>query len=324
MKNFEEIYEELKNTNKDELNLAYDELNYTNKRAKELSNAICILEHVILFITLLVFAIINKNIKILSLEVPFGLFTLLVFNKITHLYMLKRVGADDKYSKYNNIYKNQIMSVLISNFYNNLKYFPDRKMPRFIYQIPGYEMFDIYNSDDYFEALIDNSYNIQMAEVETQKIVKERDSEGHVETRYVTQFHGLFCKINLNKSINSMLRITPNKKLTYNRHKLDMDSSEFESYFDVSASNQIIAMQLLTSDVMSDLVDFKARTNIKYDIYIMNDIMYIRFHTGEMFEAKFIDEDSIGRYDLEKYYFILQFTYTLSKKFINLINETKI
>ena len=36
-----------------------------------------------------------------------------------------------------------------------------------------------------------------------------------------------------------------------------MDSQEFEKSFDVTASDKIKAMQLLTSDVMADLIDFK-------------------------------------------------------------------
>ena len=51
-----------------------------------------------------------------------------------------------------------------------------------------------------------------------------------------------------------------------------MDSNEFEKYFDVKATNQILGMQLLTADVMQDLIDFQNENNIRYDIVIENEL----------------------------------------------------
>ena len=72
----------------------------------------------------------------------------------------------------------------------------------------------------------------------------------------------------MHKSIMGDLRITQNGSLMFDK-KLEMDSSEFEKYFDVQASNQIIGMQLLTTDVMEELVDFENKTKMKFDIIIV-------------------------------------------------------
>ena len=45
-------------------------------------------------------------------------------------------------------------------------------MPEYIYENAGYEYYDCYSSDDYFEAQINNKYSIQMAEV----LTKEKES----------------------------------------------------------------------------------------------------------------------------------------------------
>ena len=45
-------------------------------------------------------------------------------------------------------------------------------------------------------------------------------------------------------------------------------------------------MQLLTADVMELLINFYEITNIKYDIIVRNNNIYLRFYTGAMFELK--------------------------------------
>ena len=242
----------------------------------------------------------------------------------TYVLVYISVGASKQQARFNDMYKDNVIKSLIKNFYSNLEYFPKKEMPEYIYKKLNYEYYDTYTSDDYFEALIDNKYSIQMAEIKTQEIKTERDSDGNTHTTYITKFHGLFSKIVLDKSIQSTLKIKPNNTIVFDSNKLDMDSSEFEKYFDVSASNQIIGMQILTSDVMEDLIDFRIKTNMNYEICIINNELYLRFHSGEMFEARSIATNSLNKEEIEKYFYMLNFTYNLSNKLINVINETKI
>lgn len=83
-------------------------------------------------------------------------------------------------------------------------------------------------------------------------------------------------------------------------------------------------MQLLTADIMEILIDFQNKNNIKYDIIINNNIIYLRFHCGNMFEAQSIKKGIFEEESLRKYYNILKFTYELSNKIIEVINETEI
>ena len=103
-----------------------------------------------------------------------------------------------------------------------------------------------------------------------------------------------------------------------------MDSSEFEKYFDVKASNQIIGMQLLTADVMEELVDFENKTKMKFDIFIKENELYLRFHSGDMFDPTNLKNGPLDKISIEKYFYMLNFTYNLSNKIINLVNETEI
>ena len=197
-------------------------------------------------------------------------------------------------------------------------------MPQEIYNSAKYnEYYNKYYSDDYMEGLLQNKYFVKMAEVLTQEEETHTDSDGNTTTTTTTKFHGLFAQIKMEKSINSNLLIRGNHSLS-KKARLEMDSEEFEKFFDVSATNQIIGMQLLTHDIMELLVSFKKDTGIRYDITIYNDIMYLRFHTGSMFEFKSIKKGAFDEQMLRQYYNVLNFTYTLSKMLIDLIEKTEI
>ena len=198
-------------------------------------------------------------------------------------------------------------------------------MPEYIYKQARYEHYDRYLSNDYLEAQIDEKYSIQMADVLTKEIREYEDNEGEKRKEEITMFDGIFAKIAMDKSINTELRIMQDKEFRFDKNRINMDSGEFEKYFDVKSSNQIITMQILTADVMEELVEFENNTKIKYDIYINNNDLYLRIHFGTLNVR--IEEMKTGVLDkkiLEKYFKMINFTYNLSKKLIETINNTEI
>ena len=112
-------------------------------------------------------------------------------------------------------------------------------------------------------------------------------------------------------------------KFLLSGNRLKMDSSEFEKYFDVQATDKIHGMQLLTADVMEELIEFQNQNKVRFDVVIYNNNIYIRFHCGEMFEPSNISKGPIHKESLKKYYNILNFTSSLSNKLVNLIKDTE-
>lgn len=317
MKNFDEFYNELKNIDNNELEKLWKEAKIENDKAKKISIIICTIIDILY--TIMFF----RNGMISSMV--FIMFPMVMFAVITNsviVVIVKKIFSK-KENEYNKKFKEIVINKLMCNFYDNLKYFPSRPMPRHIYGNLRYEYFNRYKSDDYFEALIDNKNSIQMAEILAQEEETHTDSDGNTQTTTTTKFHGLFAKILLEKSIDSELRIMQNRSL-FRINKLKMDSKEFEKYFEVKATNNIIGMQLLTADVMDELVEFVTKTKIKFDIVIRGDELYLRFHSGTMFETGKIKNGAIDRELLQKYFYILNFTYRLSKKIINTVNDTEI
>lgn len=321
MKEFEDLYNEI--SVNEELNSVWEEALTEKKRNKKI--AIAIFLPLILIITIILLVSIIKLEGFNFLIIPkmmFVLFPVMFFLGII-IFGISTVFSK-KYREYANTFKGIVIKKLIENFYNNVEYYPQKQMPERIYDEEKYEYYNRYYSDDYIEAKINNKYDIGMAEIKTVHETTRRDSNGRTKTSRTTMFHGIFAKIVIDKSINSELKIKQNGSFIFGKNKLEMDSSEFEKYFDVSATNKIIGMQLLTADIMEELIDFINKTNIKYDIVIKDSNIYLRFHCGTMFEPQALKKGIIDKKQLQKYFYMLNFTYNLSDKIIKLIHETEI
>lgn len=320
MKKFEDLFKEIEENQ--EIKKSWQEAREEQKKMNKIRGIIAIitivlgLGFIVLKMNLNSYKEFNAFLIIPSLFFIF--FVNLIAFVITCLFSKKQ-------NAYKLEFKQVIIKKLIDNFYDNLEYYPLKEMPERIYKKPNYnEYYNEYHSEDYFEGQIKNKYYIDMAEVFTEHVETHTDSEGNTHTTRTTIFHGLFAKVTSEKSITSELRIVQDKVGKYNKNRLNMDSSEFEKYFDVITDNKIIAMQLLTADVMEEMIEFENKTNMRFDIVIKENEIYLRFHCGNMFEPQAIKKGIINKAQLEKYFYMLNFTYNLSNRLIELINETEI
>ena len=320
MKNFEDLFKEIEENQ--EIKKSWQEAREEQKKMNKIRGIIAI----ITIVLGLGFIILKMNLNSYKefnafLIIP-SLFFIFFVNLIAFVITCL---ISKKQNAYELEFKQVIIKKLIDNFYDNLEYYPLKEMPERIYEKPNYnEYYNEYHSEDYFEGQIKNKYYIDMAEVFTEHVETHTDSEGNTYTTRTTIFHGLFAKVTSEKSITSELRIEQDKIGKYNKNRLNMDSSEFEKYFDVITDNKIIAMQLVTADVMEEMIEFENKTNMKYDIVVKENEIYLRFHCGDMFEPQSVRKGIINKAQLEKYFYMLNFTYNLSNRLIELINETEI
>lgn len=320
MKKFEDLFKEIEENQ--EVKKTWQEAREEQKKLNKIRVIIAIVITVLAFIAVVIF--IKKNpymILNIFLVGPF-LFLILFINLIVFIITC---AFGKKQKEYILNFKELIIKKLIENFYDSVEYYPVKGMPERIYENTDYnEYYNEYYSEDYFEGKIKNRYYIDMAEVLTEDVETETDSEGNTHTTRTTIFHGLFAKVTLEKSIMSELKIVQDKEGRFNKNRLNMDSSEFEKYFDVITDNKIIAMQLLTADIMEEMIEFENKTNMKYDIVIKENEIYLRFHCDSMFEPQVLRKGTVNKELLEKYFYMLNFTYNLSNRLIELINETEI
>lgn len=220
--------------------------------------------------------------------------------------------------KYQQTYKNEIVSNFIKLIGSDLKYLPglnynNEYKEKYTDAKFDNHPFNIFYSDDHIEGMLDNQIYINAADIE---ITNHVGSGKNSYIEYV--FNGIFAYTKCTKDIGTSVKVCKNKvKILNNKERVNMDSEEFEKYFDIYSDNKILAMQILTSDVMVDLIEFYNKYNLDFEIVFKNDTIYMRFFTGPMFEPKTFGS-SMDKQLLFTYYSILQFVANVTKK----VNKT--
>ena len=226
-------------------------------------------------------------------------------------------------SKYTPEFKEKVIGKFINNIDEKLKYLPEQGISSYTYSLAEFEKFDRFESEDLITGILDGKYMFQMSEVKTKW--ESKDEKGRKTSFPI--FHGLFGNIQCPKSIKTTLKIRPDKwvfgKIFKRKTKVTMDSQEFEKYFDVYGDNKIIVMQILTSEVMSTMIDFIQQSKIKYELTINKDQIYIRFHTGGVFEPSLF-KNSLDYNMLKKYYDIIDFVFKVTREINSVVEKTDI
>lgn len=303
MKSFNEVYEEIYKSNHEDLE------NLRKDRAKKT-------------VALTVVAIIGIFLIMKSFT-RYGSFTIVFpWMFVLSIMLLVIISATNK-GKFTTVFKQKVIEPFVKNIDKNLNYYSQKGIGSVLYRKGEFESFDLFSSEDLIEGLLDEKYAIRMAEVHTQE--ETRDSDGNRHT--YTLFHGIFGNVECAKDIGTTLKVRTDKGMLGNifsgKSKIEMDSAEFEKYFDIYAENKIIAMQILTSDIMAMMIEFKEESKIKYELTIKQNQIYIRFHTGEVFEPKMFTH-SLDYDMLKRYYDIIEFIFKVSREINKAIENTEI
>lgn len=216
MKEYDELINNIKCENEEKFNKILQQAKEERKKLRKIAIMICVIIDLIGLINFL--AIASVGIEFMLIAV----FSLIILN-IT-IYMCIVIGLNKKQKIFGKEFKENIIGKISENFYENVEYFPTKEMPSKFYDEAFTESYDNYYSEDYFEAMLNGKYNFSLAEIKTEKVIEEKDKEGHVTRREETVFHGLFEKVTMNKSINCNFRIDQNTFLKLLNRNLKMDS----------------------------------------------------------------------------------------------------
>lgn len=304
MKSFNEIYEKIYKESFEELR---------REENKRLKGNVCVLI-ISIVIILLPFLLIDGTIDNFEWIMLYAIFII----TITMIIIVIRNKL-----KYTPAFKEKAIKPFIKNVDQNLNYAPNQGIPSLIYRQGEFEAYDNYRTEDLIFGKLDGKYKLQMAEVHTEE--ETTDSEGNKST--YTLFHGMFGNVECAKNIGATFKIRSDKgklgNLFKNKTKIEMDSQEFEKYFDVYGDNKIVAMQILTSEVMATMIEFIEQSKIKYELTIRNDQIYIRFHTGGVFEPNLF-KSSLDYSMLKKYYDIIDFVFKVTREINKTVENTEI
>lgn len=234
--------------------------------------------------------------------------------------MLLGISLSKYKKKYQKQYKDEIIINFIKLLNQNLIYEPEYAKDRIelLYKNVGFEnrKYNRVYSDDYISGKIVEGIDLKMVDLHLQNVTESGKNRSIEEI-----FQGLFAITNCNKSISTPIKITKDKfKFKESDELVKLDSSEFESYFDIYSKDKILALQILTADTMEYLIDFYKKYMLDFDIVIKENNIFMRFHTGAMFEPK-IFGSSMEKELLFMYYCVLEFVVELTRKINKTVKE---
>ena len=228
------------------------------------------------------------------------------------------------YKKYNTMYVQDFKDKIIKNFVHhintNLNYYQQggkELLNSFLDANFKEKQFNDFSTDDYIEGYNSDGTGIQMCNVS----LKNRNDKGELIN---IVYNGIFSVTKINKQISEEVRIEKNQYLVPNNHeKVEMDSKEFEKYFDVYSTSNILAMEILTHDIMEELLEFYEKYDIEFEIVIKNDSIYIKFNTGVMFEPNILKKSNDIN-TLWIYYNVLKFVTNFTVKVNKLLKDIEV
>ena len=296
MKDFDNFYKKLK------INEAENAKNIETKTKKK-----ALIVTIIIFIIGIILSIWSSN--------PLFIIPTLIICFLAYLKMMKS-------KKRENYYKERIINSIVNNYPEySLKYVVHGRMSEMLYDEGNFEDYDKYSSEDLIVGTMENKYNLTIAEVKTEKV--EYDSEGN--TNWITCFIGIIGVVQLDKTIPGNIKIEKNSTFSFENKKVELDSSEFEKYFDVISDNKMLTMQLLTADTMENLVELIQRDVFKLngrfpEIKIKENKIYVRISTLNLFEAN-LAKNMLDYKNVKEQYELLDSTLSILKDITTKLEE---
>lgn len=188
----------------------------------------------------------------------FSLLLALAFDAITTIVIF----FNPYFNNYGHEYKNNIISSLVKNYDKNLNFNVDGGIARTLFEDAAFESFNEFHSSDYIYGTINNTIPFQMCDLHT--LLVSRDEEGHIYRN--TTFKGLFSAIPLEHTVPTAVQILSERKIVTTENtdptRVNMDSQEFEKYFNVFSVDKNLAMRILTSDLMDFLLEEKNKMTL--------------------------------------------------------------
>ena len=204
-------------------------------------------------------------------------------------------------------YNEKIGRFLLEKYYSYVTIYNDDNFNYLkIYDSIGYD--EKYNRDDcYVQAFMKyKEKDIKLMDI---NLREESNKEGEIKEKKVI-FNGCFVEVDLGYKIETKIAITKEGLFGHGigcKHKVEMDSSEFEELFNVYADDPSKAKELLNQNVMAVFKQMYAVTKDGFEVAFIKDKMYLRIpeknHLFFIGENELIDREYINN-DMQLLYLI--------------------
>ncbi len=295
---FEKVYE---NISKE----CFDEL----KKIKSKHNSFTATSLIILIVINLIFLFLDNMEPLRMLAIVLSIIILLLILLFQN-------------QNYRKIYKIYLINGLLKQYNKNYIYEQTKGVSSTEYAISKFDVsFDEFYSEDKIYGTLDTGEKFQTAEVITKDVSRYIDQNGNTRKEETVLFRGIFGIVYLKKSINSNIYVLNNSHTRkFSQNRVEVDSSEFEKYYDCITDNKIKTMQIFTSDLIEKYIDIIKENKNGFELKVDDNMMFFRYKCGKVFEPP-IFRDGLNKEFVKKYYKLIYFPLEIMTKTVQNINE---
>lgn len=200
--------------------------------------------------------IIDIIICLLTKIIFFALFIFILGLAVT------MIASNKSTNEFNKAFKKVFVLKALQSTFDNLIYEPEKGLDEdIIGNTQMMDMGDIYSSNDLISATYKN-INVIQADVHIKEQRETTDSDGHIQTTYVTIFMGKWMIFDFNKKFKANLQVCQkgfynavvnNWGTTTKYQKVMMEDQEFNNNFRIYAQSEHEAFYILTPSLMEKI-----------------------------------------------------------------------
>ncbi len=228
----------------------------------------------VLIVINIIIGIVADYKSLLTISISLSILVLLIFLKNAH-------------KIYSQKYKDMVIGSLVKKYNQGLSFDSKSGLAVIDYRMSNFDnTFKEYYSEDRIYGTLEDGTAIQSSEITTYDVSHYVDSNGENKTSKTQTFRGYYGVVKLSK--NPALEITildDNFTKKYSRKRVEVDSSEFEKFYDCITNNRVEAMEIFTSDLIEKYIDIRNINKYLFEVKIINNMLYFRYKCGDVFEA---------------------------------------
>lgn len=227
---------------------------------------------------------------------------------------------------YKKNYKNNVITALTKAYNSKLYYDQKNGVTKYDYTMSNFDTsFNEFFSEDQIYGTLENGTKIRVSEIATAVIQRTKNADGTITEDRTETYRGMYGVVKMPHNITSRIYIA-NDSITkrYSENRIELDSAEFEKYYDCMAEEKVRALRIITSEVIEKFNDIRRNSKFGFELKIEDNMIYFRYKCGQLFEPPTfrngLDKDLIKRY-YRYIYFPLEIVTKISENASYLINQ---
>ncbi len=227
---------------------------------------------------------------------------------------------------YKKNYKNIVINSLVKAYNPKLYYDQKLGISKYDYTMSNFDTsFNEFFSEDQIHGTLENGAKIKLAEVATSIVQIATNSDGTTKEDRKETYRGMYGVIKMPHNITSSIYIA-NDSITkrYSNDRIEVDSAEFEKYYDCMSKEKVRTLMILTSELIEKFNEIRRNSKFGFELKVEDDMIYFRYKCGQLFEPPTfgvgLDKDLIKRY-YRYIYYPLEIVIKLSENISDVVKQ---